>query len=411
MPSTLTRGPSRLGVAMARRRDQTRLSPPERQLVLLSAGTAARRQAMSERAQRLMSDVDWSRVAATLGRRKLMSVLGRRIVELGQGRASREFVSAVEESVQATTRHGAFLLLINERLISRLAAAGIRSSPLKGPTLGEAIYGEPGMRISSDIDLLVAGEQLQSAVTIMRGMGYAAPTDHVDRRGLPQLHYALAHEEGILPPVELHWRIHWYEECFARDRLLPPAAAALGSWRPAPADELAALLLFYARDGFADLRLATDLGAWWDTFGAGLSRGALEDVCRAYPPLRRAIRVAARVARDTVGLPLERLIDNSARIDFRDRMAERLANPNPRGGEAQVHANVVVVDGLLTPTGGYRAFLRRDLVIPRPVFDRYAGKSPEWRVRSPLTYGLRILARAPVSAVHAARGSERLDTH
>ena len=77
-----------------------------------------------------------------------------------------------------------------------LADAGIRCTPLKGPLLGEAIYGDPGRRLSSDIDLLVAPEQLQAAVEVVRGLGYGAPTDHVGADGLPLLHFVLVHERG-----------------------------------------------------------------------------------------------------------------------------------------------------------------------------------------------------------------------
>lgn len=52
----------------------------------------------------------------------------------------------------------------------------------------------------------------------------------------------LVHERGELPLVELHWRMHWYEQDFARERLLPPAEDPMGDWRPAPVDELATLL-------------------------------------------------------------------------------------------------------------------------------------------------------------------------
>ena len=94
---------------------------------------------------------------------------------------------------------------------------------MKGPLLAEAIYGDPGRRLSSDIDLLVAPEQLRSAVEVVRRLGYAAPTDYVQDSGLPLLHFGLVHERRELPPVELHWRVHWYERDFARERLLPPA--------------------------------------------------------------------------------------------------------------------------------------------------------------------------------------------
>src|SRR6201999_2782545 len=98
----------------------------------------------------------------------------------------------------------------------------------------------------------------------------------------------LMHGRDELPPVELHWRIHWYERNFAVERLLPPASPASPDWCPEPVDELAALLLFYARDGFIDLRLATDLGAWWDVRGAGVEVGALERLLDTYPALARA---------------------------------------------------------------------------------------------------------------------------
>src|ERR1017187_2005929 len=185
-------------------------SEAEHQLILLSAGTAARRRAMGERADRLIADLDWPRLAETLCRRRLLPTLGPRIVELAKWRASDEFVATVEEAIATGRRHGAFLQLISLRAIAVLADAGIRSIALKGPLLGEAIYGDPGRRPSSDIDLLVAPEQLRAAVEVIRELGYGAPPDHVHEDGLPLLHFVLVHQTGELPPIELHWRVHWY---------------------------------------------------------------------------------------------------------------------------------------------------------------------------------------------------------
>ena len=107
----------------------------------------------------------------------------------------------------------------------------------------------------------------------------------------------LVHERNELPPVELHWRVHWYERNFAHERLLPPTAdESPGVWRPAPTDELAALLLFYARDGFVDLRLATDLSAWWEVYGNDLPPGAVDELLRIYPALARVIPAAIEAA-------------------------------------------------------------------------------------------------------------------
>jgi len=365
----------------------------EEQIILLSAGTAVRRQALREQARGLMANVNWSRLAEMLYYRRLLPTLGPRVLELADGHVDGGFAVAVKQAMEAERRRGAFLQLITMRVTAALANAGIRSAALKGPLLGEAIYHDPGRRASGDIDLLVDPDQLREAVEVVRGLGYESPTDHVEHEGLPLLHFALVHERGELPPVELHWRIHWYERSFARERLLPPAVDPTNGWRPAPADELAALLLFYARDGFIDLRLATDVSAWWDAFGASLPCGALDELLSVYPALARVIPVAAKVAGNVVGLPATQLISAMPKRRVRDRVAVRLANPHPHTSQPQLYADMGLIDGLLMPRGSLRAFLRRQLMPPRAVLEERARRTPERRRTSSLGHTVRVLGR------------------
>jgi hypothetical protein len=380
----------------------------ERQLILLCAGTAAHRRIMGGEVRRLMVDIDWPSLTETLRLRKLLPVLGPRILELAEGDASDAFAAAVDHAIQAGRRQGAFLQLISLRLIAALAEVGIRSTPLKGPLLGEAIYGDPGRRLSADIDLLVSPEQLHAAVEVVRRLGYCAPTDHVEHSGLPLLHFVLVHERGELPPVELHWRVHWYERSFAHERLLPPKADLLGDWRPAPADELAALLLFYARDGFVDLRLATDLSAWWDVFGIELPPGALDELLWAYPALAHVIPVAVKVAEKIVGLPAAQVLGDMPKLGLRDHIAMRLANPNPHISRSQIYADIGLIDGLLTPSGGFGAFIRRQVLPPREVREMQARHGARRRTRSSLERGTGILARYGLTMARLVRAPETL---
>ncbi len=383
-------------------------SKAERQLILISAGTASRRLAMRERADTLIAQVDWSQLAEMLRRRRLLPALGPRILEFGRVQVSDDFAAAVEQGITAGHRHGAFLQLVSQRAMAALADAGVRSAALKGPLLGEAIYGDSGRRLSSDIDLLVSAEQLHTAVEVVRRLGYAAPSDLVEPSGLPQLHFRLVHEQQKLPPVELHWRVHWYERAFARERLLPPAVDFSGDWRPAPADELAALLLFYARDGFIDLRLATDLSAWWDVFGADLQPGALDELIRAYPALARVIPAAIKVAEKVVGLPAAQVIEDMPKLDVRCRTAVRLANPNPRSSQSQLYADVGLIDGLLTPPGGFGVFVRRQVLLPREVLDQQARDGVKRRASSPLGCCAGTLARYGLTMARLVRAPEKL---
>jgi hypothetical protein len=383
-------------------------SQAERQIILLSAGAAARRSAMRAQAARLMQEVNWSQLTETLRLRKLLPALGPRILELAQGSASGGFASAVEEAIESGRRQGAFLQLVSLRVMRMLAEAGIRSSALKGPLLGEAIYGDPGRRLSSDVDLLVPSEHLQTAVEVARGLGYRAPTDHVEAGGLPLLHYSLVHERGGLPPLELHWRIHWYERSFARERLLPPVAESLQDWRPAPADELAALLLFYARDGFLGLRLATDLSAWWDAFGTELRPGALDEVVRVYPALGRVLSAAVKVAETVVGIPAAQTISAVPKQRLRECVAVRLANPDPRTSEPQLNADMGLIDGLLTPIGGFGAFVSRQLLPPREVLEERAQWDRDRRSSSRLGHSMRVLVRYGLTIARLLRAPETL---
>jgi hypothetical protein len=362
---------------------------------------------MRQQAERLACAVDWDRLRDTLRARRLLTILGPRLTELAGAHASEEFAETVRLAVDAGRRRGAFLQLIALHLMAALGEAGIRSTPLKGPLLGETLYGDAGVRPSSDIDLLVAPEQLRAAVAVVRELGYEEPTDHVDRHDLPLLHFKLLHTRRELPPVELHWRVHWYERNFARERLLPAPDARGERWRPAATDELAALLLFYARDGFVDLRLATDVGAWWDTFGHALEPGALTELIEEYPVLARVLTVAVKVAERVVGVPAERVLGDRARLVLRDRAAIRLANPNPRMSTPQLYADMGMVDALLTPPGHLGAFVRRQLLPPREVLAERARRTQE-PPSTRLGHGARVLGRYGLTMTRLVHSPEAL---
>lgn len=380
----------------------------EEQLILLSAGTAARRKTALAQVAELGTVVDWSLVADLLRTRRLLPLLGPRLVELAGDQPGDEFAVRVTQALDAGRRQGVFLQMITERVMAALANAGVSCTALKGPTLSETLYGDPGRRPSSDIDLLVARERLHDAVEVVRELGYRAPTDHIDECGLPLLHFTLIHERDKLPPVELHWRIHWYERSFAGERLLAPSDKFTGAWRLAPIDELTALLLFYARDGFTDLRLATDLGACWDALGASLAPGALDESIRLYPALEHVLLVAARVAHRTVGLPMGQLTERTARRSGRSRIAVRLATPYARASQPQLYADMGLIDGLLAPPGGFKAFVRRQVIPPREVLHEHAKRAQRQRLGSTMGHSVRVLSRYGLAMARLLRARESM---
>jgi putative nucleotidyltransferase-like protein len=363
----------------------------ERELARLSTGTRARREANAERLARLAAKVDWSALTQLLLAGRVLTMLGPRILAIAGERASERFQEKLAAALERGRHQEVLLQLAAGLAMDALGATGIRSAALKGPLLGEAIYGEPGRRPSSDVDLLVAAEDLHRAVEVARSLGYEGPIDRPMADGLPLLHFSLTHGNGELPPLELHWRIHWYERRFAHERLLPPSPESPNDWRPPPEDELAALLLYYARDGFTGLRQASDLGAWWDRFGPEVRNGAVDKTSAAYPELGPALATALARAQSAVGLPPSL---NRQELRPRQRLAVQLAVREPVfHSTKQLFAEIGLIDGLLTPSGGTGAFIRRQVFPPREVIRERAEKDGDAPIASPLAYGLSALAR------------------
>ena len=375
----------------------TRPTPAEmsaqQELILLSAATRQRRQAQRERIEALAGAVEWPALTEQLAHARLLPTLGPRIAELAGGQAPADFRETAAASVEVCRRQDALLLLIGQQVIEALRARGIAAAALKGPGLGEELHGEAGRRLSSDIDLLVPAARLRETVEVAAGLGYEQPTDPLAENGLPLLHFAMPH--GELPAVELHWRIHWYEDRFAEERLLPPGGAD-DSRGPEPVDRLIALLLYYARDGFTGMRQATDLATWWDRFGEDLRAGELEARLAAYPQLRPAVSAAARVADRVVGLPSAALL-NGSRLGSRGRVALALADPRPYATMQQLYAEIALIDGLLTPRGGFGAYLSRQIAPSTEVIQDHTDKGIGAHMTSRAGYAMRILGRCALA--------------
>lgn len=331
----------------------------ELELAFLLAGTAAQRRDASARILELARRSDPRTLAAALERRRLLPLLGRRLISATGGDLPEELVAAVA-AAHARDRAIALRLEAATSQVSRaLAAAGIHALALKGTALAEEAHGDIGLRASDDVDLLVEAEKVHAGVHALRGLGFQAPKDAVDATGLPLLHFALRHPQ--LPAVELHWRVHWHERRFAADMVRRARPLRAGQLRPDPVDTAAALLLFFARDGFYGLRLAADIAGWWDRHGAGLAPGILDAHASRYPQLRRTWQAAALAAERYAGVPLAFWFTPPLASDRRRDLALRLGNWSQLGDRDQLAANIVLVDGLLSPAGSLRPFLGRVL--------------------------------------------------
>jgi hypothetical protein len=217
-------------------------------------------------------------------------------------------------------------------------------------------------------------------VALTRTEGYEARNDRRRRDGLPDLHVEL--DQPRLPAVELHWRVHWYESGFSAAALARSEPEADGIRRARPADELAMLLLFFARDGFYGLRNAADIAAWSDRHGlADSAGGVLDEHAARYPEIGPALRSAALTAERHAGVPAAALLSDAEALGHRGRLAVALGDWAAAGDRDQLAANIDLVDGLLSPRGALWDFVRRQLLAGGPEGSRRSAHAAKMLVR------------------------------
>lgn len=370
----------------------------ERQLMLRLAATAEIRDAASSRIRELATSIDWTAFAGLLETQRLLPLLGTRLAQSLENDLPASFASLLAQATGRAGRRALVLEAVSARAVSALGQAGIPALALKGAALSGAIYGDPGLRISEDVDLLVARRHLRRAVEAITDHGYSPPTDAPRTKGLPLLHYTLRPRDGWRPRIDLHWRIHWYERDFSEQLLSASTVGSGGVRQAALGDELAALCLFYQRDGFTGLRYATDIAGWWDAHGAECTSPVLDPIVHRYPHLRWGLEAAALAVNRLVGVPIEGLLFEPPSSP-RPRLASMLANWSLDADRRHIDANLILIDGLLAPRGTRWEFMRRQ-VIPGPAVITDYYNLPEtarlrrdfWRMAHPPKLLIRSLA-------------------
>lgn len=367
---------------------------PEDELAFRLVATEWCRQRDRDRITELAASVDYELFAERLNCQRLVALVGHRLVELCAAEVPSAF-SAMARRAAVESRHRFVLHRhIARTFASRMENAGIKVLPLKGPLLAERIYPDPGLRASpADLDFLVQPDRLDDAVELMGSIGYRVWDATKWAGGLPHYHYCLTPPDATLPKVELHWRIHWYEKRFATALIERSTPDRYGIRTPLVIDDLATLLIIFARDGFVGLRLAADIGAWWTAWGEAVQENCLDRIVDEYPALRATLLTALDVSQRISGLPSAHLVSDAWQVSPRARLAPRLANWRIRGSREEVATNITLIDLLLTPREAAGGYVRHYYMSPIETYARDYGWRPETRLRNELRRAAHALAR------------------
>ena len=230
-----------------------------RELALLLAACRSDA-AFAEVHDRISDRIDWRRFGSLARSHKLGALAATRISRAGLATVPED----IDLSLQAYRRDIVTRNLAQEvgtvQVTRLLEAAGLRVLAFKGAATARLLHGDVhDQRVSSDIDILIAAEDLALAETALAAAGYRKewPTFDVAARARPTLMY-LAHAFTWVSPdmglvVELHHRLthnpHWFEVPF--DRLWQASeevALQVGSVRTIGPADMAAYLCCHAVD-------------------------------------------------------------------------------------------------------------------------------------------------------------------
>jgi hypothetical protein len=130
----------------------------------------------------------------------------------------REFLSGAARAVRVHA-----LLL---RSLEALGAVGVVPVVLKGSALARRLYPEPFLRATTDVDLLVAREEVEPASRALEGLGLARVPERAGHGGEGEHSHHLEFQ-GPAGLVELHFRaIAGYGQAMEADALLAHAEEA-----------------------------------------------------------------------------------------------------------------------------------------------------------------------------------------
>jgi hypothetical protein len=184
-------------------------------LLLLARGTVPAE--IEEQARGLMrQDLAWDLVVAEARAQGVLPLLTRNLSRLGFPGVPAAVRGALEAAYQRNAVRNTLLARELSRVLALFGSAGVPVIPLKGVALAESLYGDPGLRICSDLDVLVPRHVVREAFGLLLAHGYeradrypveVADVDFLVRNSME---YGFRPSPPAFPYLlELHWDIAW----------------------------------------------------------------------------------------------------------------------------------------------------------------------------------------------------------
>ena len=185
---------------------------PEEQLVLAAMKLKPKAEELA-RMERLVAEVqDWNYCTRLAIDRGIGPLLNHKIPMLGNSHLIPTDTQArLQQSYLRTLARSMRLYEAFREVGTALNKAGIKFVALKGVYLAEALYEDIGLRFFSDIDLLVAEEDGERSLEVLRKVGYESPNKKLIISKFVEKNKEIVHYDPIVKgevSVEIHIKLH-----------------------------------------------------------------------------------------------------------------------------------------------------------------------------------------------------------
>ena len=212
--------------------------------------------------------LDWESFGRLVSQHKIQPLLIRGIRKLGPEAERYPALAALAREQNRYAAGNMRRLQALAEVNAAFAREGIRMLSMKGPLLSMELYGDPGMRTSKDLDLMVSPEDLSRAGEVLKGLGYelephpyaTTPLQHKYYNLIENEKHEVYHRDEIC--LELHWQHDYqteqsFDDLWERREERPfmgGKTAVMGA-----DDRYPALFIHAAEHGFMRLRWLLDL--------------------------------------------------------------------------------------------------------------------------------------------------------
>lgn len=261
------------------------------------------------------------------------------------------------------------LAALDEALLT-LHAAGVHAAALKGPVLAERIYPDPTLRLSTDLDLLVAPADLDRSTAALEAIGYQAETGDAERYSRKH-HHHIHLSRPHTPWLELHFRpFTGFGIVIESEEFLSRALPYTTARGPivlvlSPEDECFYLCIHTARHQFRRLSWLYELKLFLRRY-PNLDWPAVVDRARTFRVVT-VLSFTLEILRQRLGVAIPSCSELGLKLTIRSNLADWWLSATPEWSERTRSGRVgrAVFFGLLCDRPASLAGLVKHRLLPR----------------------------------------------